>query len=410
MIVTDIGKTEEGPHRVHRDHHLAGEPAEAAADQGGEPAAGAGREPHRRAGARAGARRQDRRVDRRRPARDRSARRAAADRDDLPAQHQVRSRDAADPQRRRHPLHAGQPRRHGAGVELVHARGRREAAIDQRHPAALPEIHRPRRQPRLLHDEHVGERQREPDDVSRVVPGDHVQPSSDRPGRRGAVRAAVPRSVQLQLRSADPARHRHGRRRDSHAARRGRQAGRGDADRRALLDLVQRRHPHDVVLPQPDRHPDRDDRQPDAGRDSVRARHAAAARRRAEPDRAAAPSTSARRSSTRSPTTTAILDIASKRHEDFLYNMYKMAKNAIDKGNRDNWTIHPKRIEAAREAIEAAQAGASRGGENIGPRGGARRRRRRAAARRSRSTTTSSTIRRCAIRAASSCRRISPTS
>ena len=50
--------------------------------------------------------------------------------------------------------------------------------------------------------------------------------------------------------------------------------------------------------------------------------------------------------------------------------MYKMAKNAIDKGSRDNWTIHPKRIEAAREAIEAAQAGASRGAENIGPRGG----------------------------------------
>ena len=66
----------------------------------------------------------------------------------------------------------------------------------------------------------------------------------------------------------------------------------------------------------------------------------------------------------------AILDIASKRHEDFLFNMYKMAKNAIDKGSRDNWTIHPKRIEAAREAIEAAQAGASRGAENIGPRGG----------------------------------------
>ncbi len=66
----------------------------------------------------------------------------------------------------------------------------------------------------------------------------------------------------------------------------------------------------------------------------------------------------------------AILDMASKRHEDFLYNMYKMAKNAIDKGNRDSWTIHPKRIEAAREAIEATQVGASRGAENIGPRGG----------------------------------------
>jgi hypothetical protein len=63
----------------------------------------------------------------------------------------------------------------------------------------------------------------------------------------------------------------------------------------------------------------------------------------------------------------AVLDVASKRHEDFLFNMYKMAKNAIDKGNRDNWTIHPTRIAAAREAIEAAQAGASRG-ENIGPR------------------------------------------
>src|SRR5439155_10616072 len=31
----------------------------------------------------------------------------------------------------------------------------------------------------------------------------------------------------------------------------------------------------------------------------------------------------------------AVLDIASKRHEDFLFNMYKMAKNAIDKGNRE---------------------------------------------------------------------------
>src|SRR5262245_44747646 len=64
----------------------------------------------------------------------------------------------------------------------------------------------------------------------------------------------------------------------------------------------------------------------------------------------------------------AILDIASKRHEDFLFNMYKMGKNAIEKGSRDNWTIHPKRIQAAREAIDAAQ-GRPSGGENIGPRG-----------------------------------------
>src|SRR5262249_24793950 len=64
----------------------------------------------------------------------------------------------------------------------------------------------------------------------------------------------------------------------------------------------------------------------------------------------------------------AILDIASKRKEDFLFNMYKMAKNAIEKGSRDNWTIHPQRIEAARNAIEAQAAGASRGGDNVGPR------------------------------------------
>src|SRR6266536_5146701 len=66
-------------------------------------------------------------------------------------------------------------------------------------------------------------------------------------------------------------------------------------------------------------------------------------------------------------TNMAILDIASKRHEDFLYNMYKMAKNAIDKGNRDNWTIHPKRIAAARAAIEAG-SGRAESPENIGPR------------------------------------------
>jgi len=63
----------------------------------------------------------------------------------------------------------------------------------------------------------------------------------------------------------------------------------------------------------------------------------------------------------------AILDIASKRKEDFLFNMYKMGKNAIENGSRDHWTIHPKRIEAARAAIEAAQ-GRGESGENIGPR------------------------------------------
>jgi hypothetical protein len=56
----------------------------------------------------------------------------------------------------------------------------------------------------------------------------------------------------------------------------------------------------------------------------------------------------------------AILDLASKRKEDFLFNMYKMGKNAIEKGSRDYWTIHPKRISAVRAEMERQQAG--RGG------------------------------------------------
>jgi len=68
----------------------------------------------------------------------------------------------------------------------------------------------------------------------------------------------------------------------------------------------------------------------------------------------------------------AILDIASKRKEDFLFNMYKMGKNAIDRGSRDYWTIHPKRIEAARAAIEGGRdAGAARAEGGRGGRGGA---------------------------------------
>jgi hypothetical protein len=70
----------------------------------------------------------------------------------------------------------------------------------------------------------------------------------------------------------------------------------------------------------------------------------------------------------------AVLDIASKRKEDFLFNMYKMAKNAIENGSRDHWTIHPKRIAAVEQAIAAegrrtAEEGARGGGR--GGRGGA---------------------------------------
>ena len=63
----------------------------------------------------------------------------------------------------------------------------------------------------------------------------------------------------------------------------------------------------------------------------------------------------------------AILDIASRRKDEFLFNMYRMAKNAIENGSTDHWTIHPKRMEALTEAIEKA---APREGSEAGGRGG----------------------------------------
>jgi hypothetical protein len=38
----------------------------------------------------------------------------------------------------------------------------------------------------------------------------------------------------------------------------------------------------------------------------------------------------------------AVLDYAARQRDEVLYNMYKMGRNAIDRGNRDNWTLSPK--------------------------------------------------------------------
>src|ERR1700676_4561346 len=55
----------------------------------------------------------------------------------------------------------------------------------------------------------------------------------------------------------------------------------------------------------------------------------------------------------------AVLDLASKDREDFLYNLYRMGRNSIERGSRDSWTITPKRIEALQGA---AAKGSSEGG------------------------------------------------
>ena len=46
----------------------------------------------------------------------------------------------------------------------------------------------------------------------------------------------------------------------------------------------------------------------------------------------------------------AVLDLASKYREDFLYNLYRMGRNSIERASRDSWTITPKRIEALEQA------------------------------------------------------------
>ncbi len=49
----------------------------------------------------------------------------------------------------------------------------------------------------------------------------------------------------------------------------------------------------------------------------------------------------------------AILDYASRNREQLLYDIYKMGKDSIEKGEEDSWTITPKRIAALEEAAAA---------------------------------------------------------
>ncbi len=70
----------------------------------------------------------------------------------------------------------------------------------------------------------------------------------------------------------------------------------------------------------------------------------------------------------------AILDVASRHREQFLFNIYRMGRNQIEKGSRDNWTMHPKAIDAVQAEIaqDAGQAQGGRGGRGAaGGRGSA---------------------------------------
>ncbi len=62
----------------------------------------------------------------------------------------------------------------------------------------------------------------------------------------------------------------------------------------------------------------------------------------------------------------AILDLAAKLKENFLYNIYRMGKNSIERGSRDHWTINPNRIEAVQAAIKKDSAKMTGSGRSRG--------------------------------------------
>ncbi len=47
----------------------------------------------------------------------------------------------------------------------------------------------------------------------------------------------------------------------------------------------------------------------------------------------------------------AVMDVASKYREDLLFNIYKMGRNSIERGSRDNWTLTPDRVAAVKAAV-----------------------------------------------------------
>jgi hypothetical protein len=66
----------------------------------------------------------------------------------------------------------------------------------------------------------------------------------------------------------------------------------------------------------------------------------------------------------------AVLDIASRYREQWLYNIYVMGKNSIDKGSTDTWTTTPKRIEAVQAAIAKDNPETGRGNRSATAGGG----------------------------------------
>jgi hypothetical protein len=61
-----------------------------------------------------------------------------------------------------------------------------------------------------------------------------------------------------------------------------------------------------------------------------------------------------------------ILDVASKMKENFLYNIFRMGQNSIERGSQDTWTPHPHRYAAIAASMSAPTGGRAGGGARGG--------------------------------------------
>jgi hypothetical protein len=48
----------------------------------------------------------------------------------------------------------------------------------------------------------------------------------------------------------------------------------------------------------------------------------------------------------------AVLDVASRYREQFLFNIWRMGRNAIERGSTDTWTMYPRRLEAVQQTLQ----------------------------------------------------------
>ncbi|MEW6323014.1 MAG: M14 metallopeptidase family protein [Acidobacteriota bacterium] len=65
----------------------------------------------------------------------------------------------------------------------------------------------------------------------------------------------------------------------------------------------------------------------------------------------------------------AVLDVATRNREHFLFNIYKMGKDAIEKGSRDTWTVYPRHLQAVKDELARARADAGGGDARMTPGG-----------------------------------------